>query len=218
MSKMPRRGAKQKILEYYLQHLNEWIHNQFFRDLTNANDVPRTIRSLRQQGWQIEVKGDGTSRLISAKKQKAKGERKAISEKLRFQVLQRDGYRCRACGRSPEKDGVTLQIDHILPVDWGGETVLDNLQALCDEDNRGKKAWVASHSSQVIKEIGGLDTIEQRIEALFDSLPNQDVSSGMIQVIARAIDWQRALRKIRERTGKKILPTHDRRGYHYFKD
>jgi 5-methylcytosine-specific restriction endonuclease McrA len=212
------KSAKQIILEYYQSHLGEWIHNQTFREITGANDIPRTIRDLRQRGWQIKVRGDGYTRLVSSEKGEPKGERDAISERHRFEVLQRDGFSCRACGRSPERDGIVLQVDHILPVDWGGKTELDNLQSLCEECNRGKKAWVASHSSQVMKEVAGLATVEQRIEALFDHFPNQDVPSSMIQLVARAFDWQRALRRIRERTGKKIQPTSDRRGYHYFRD
>lgn len=67
-------------------------------------------------------------------------------------------------------------------------------------------------------ELMDLKTQEQRIEALFDHLPDQDVPSLVIQVVARAIDWQRALRRVRQRTGKSILPTQGRTAYRYFRD
>lgn len=58
---------------------------------------------------------------------------------LRLKVLKRDNYRCRYCGRSPAMElGVVLHIDHITPFSKGGETVLDNLQCLCDNCNIGK--------------------------------------------------------------------------------
>jgi hypothetical protein len=62
-----------------------------------------------------------------------------INLRLRYQVLQRDHFRCRACGRSPAADPqVKLQIDHKLPWSAGGETTLENLQTLCDQCNNGK--------------------------------------------------------------------------------
>ncbi len=62
-------------------------------------------------------------------------------------------------------------------------------------------------------------TVERRIEAVFDHLPNQEVPSLLIQLVsANAFDWQRALRRVREQTGKRIAPLRSRRGYRYFPD
>ena len=62
--------------------------------------------------------------------------RRAIPLGLRYNVLDRDGGRCQACGRTPPV--VTLHVDHITPYSLGGLTVLDNLQTLCGECNIGK--------------------------------------------------------------------------------
>ena len=60
---------------------------------------------------------------------------------LRFLVLKRDSFRCTACGRSPATTaGLELEIDHILAWSNGGNTVAENLQALCFDCNRGKSA------------------------------------------------------------------------------
>ena len=62
-----------------------------------------------------------------------------INLRLRFTVMQRDNFKCCACGASPAKDpSVELHIDHIIPWSKGGETVLDNLQTLCSKCNLGK--------------------------------------------------------------------------------
>lgn len=45
--------------------------------------------------------------------------REPIPAQLRFQVLQRDGFRCRYCGRSAQ-DGAVLHVDHVVPVALGG--------------------------------------------------------------------------------------------------
>jgi hypothetical protein len=59
--------------------------------------------------------------------------------RLRFKVMQRDFFRCVACGRSPAKDPNTeLHVDHIMPWSKGGETVYENLQTLCKKCNLGK--------------------------------------------------------------------------------
>ena len=64
---------------------------------------------------------------------------RAISDKLRYQVLKRDNFKCCACGASPANDpSVELHIDHIIPWSKGGESTLDNLQTLCSKCNIGK--------------------------------------------------------------------------------
>jgi 5-methylcytosine-specific restriction endonuclease McrA len=60
-----------------------------------------------------------------------------INWRLRALVLMRDRARCRLCGAGPG-DGVTLQVDHVKPWSKGGETVLENLQSLCNVCNIGK--------------------------------------------------------------------------------
>jgi 5-methylcytosine-specific restriction endonuclease McrA len=211
-------SGKDKILQYLKDHVGQWVHNQELREASELNDTPRTIRLLRQQGWQIEVRGDGYVRLASLEKRAARGERKAITEKLRYQVLSRDSFRCRACGRGAD-NGVNLQVDHIVPVDWGGTNDISNLLTLCEQCNRGKKSWVDAVPSQLIQQIMAKQTVDSRIEALFDNFPNQDIPSSLIQVVSKgALDWQRALRRVRQKSGKRILPTQGRSAYRYFKN
>ncbi|WP_170323711.1 HNH endonuclease [Cryptosporangium phraense] len=66
-----------------------------------------------------------------------------ISARLQAEVYTLKGRWCAMCGRGPA-DGVKLQIDHIRPREWGGETVLSNLEPLCTEHNHGKKAFFSS--------------------------------------------------------------------------
>lgn len=62
-----------------------------------------------------------------------------VNWRLRAQVLIRDNCLCRMCGASPAKDPeVNLHADHIKPWTKGGETVLENLQTLCEKCNVGK--------------------------------------------------------------------------------
>ena len=56
---------------------------------------------------------------------------------VRWQVFQRDNWKCVACGRSAE-DGIILHVDHIMPRSKGGRDELDNYQTLCNVCNIGK--------------------------------------------------------------------------------
>lgn len=61
------------------------------------------------------------------------------SLRLRFRVMKRDNFSCRACGASPAlQPGLVLHVDHIEAWSPGGETVEENLQTLCEPCNLGK--------------------------------------------------------------------------------
>jgi rubredoxin len=62
--------------------------------------------------------------------------RSGISPKTRWQVLARDGFRCRYCGA---KGGdVVLVVDHFEPIARGGSNHFDNLVTACEPCNQGK--------------------------------------------------------------------------------
>lgn len=68
----------------------------------------------------------------------AQAERSKVTPGLRYDILRRDGFRCVLCGRSA-KDGVELEVDHIIPISKGGRSVPENLRTLCKDCNRGKR-------------------------------------------------------------------------------
>jgi len=61
------------------------------------------------------------------------------SLRLRFRVMKRDNFSCRACGASPAlKPGLSLHVDHVKAWSLGGETIEENVQTLCEACNLGK--------------------------------------------------------------------------------
>ena len=63
-------------------------------------------------------------------------ERGKVSNKMRFSIYERDGYRCRKCGVSQRY--ARLEIDHIIPIAKGGRSTYNNLQTLCHRCNLQK--------------------------------------------------------------------------------
>ena len=64
--------------------------------------------------------------------------RRNPSNRLKIQVLMRDGNRCRLCGIECNDGLHNIHFDHIIPWSKGGETTLDNLQVLCSDCNLAK--------------------------------------------------------------------------------
>ena len=55
---------------------------------------------------------------------------------VRFEILQRDGFRCQFCGKQvPETE---LEVDHLEPRSKGGSDDAENLVSACRDCNRGK--------------------------------------------------------------------------------
>ena len=54
-------------------------------------------------------------------------------ENLKAYAKWRDGYKCRACGKSKHKDGVRLEVHHIRRKSDGGTDTPDNVVTLCDD-------------------------------------------------------------------------------------
>lgn len=74
-----------------------------------------------------------------------KMKRSVVGLKLRWEILERDKFRCVVCGRNAE-DGVTLHVDHIHPRSKGGTKDKSNLATLCSDCNLGKKDRVSEET------------------------------------------------------------------------
>jgi 5-methylcytosine-specific restriction endonuclease McrA len=57
---------------------------------------------------------------------------------MRWQVFQRDAWKCVSCGRRAAFDDVILHVDHINPRSKGGKDSIENYQTLCSICNIGK--------------------------------------------------------------------------------
>ncbi|MFR7618980.1 MAG: 23S rRNA (uracil(1939)-C(5))-methyltransferase RlmD [Subdoligranulum sp.] len=127
LGKQPTYSQMRDLSKYsvgtYEKHFGGWRNTLVaFVKYINENDfVDNPIKE--------NIKGEGSTHRSS----------RNINLRTRFIVLQRDKFKCCACGASPAKDpSVELCVDHIIPWSKGGETVIENLQTLCSKCNLGK--------------------------------------------------------------------------------
>lgn len=129
------REMRQPISKYskypYLNKFGTWRKAlETFVEFINSDNTPN------QEIENIEIEEDNSE---TSKKDEIifKHKTKRIpSERLKVQVLMRDGNTCRLCGIT--LTGENIHFDHIKPWSKGGETVLDNLQILCVKHNLAK--------------------------------------------------------------------------------
>lgn len=62
----------------------------------------------------------------------------AVSKRLRFEILRRDGFRCRYCGLTAAS--AELRVDHVIPEALGGTDDPSNLVTACEPCNTGKSS------------------------------------------------------------------------------
>ncbi len=97
----------------------------------------------KQGGWDLEdmfvcLESVSRSHLDKETYNKlAKVERGNVSDSLRYDILNRDGFRCVICGASAN-EGARLHVDHIVPIAKGGKSISSNLRTLCERCNIGK--------------------------------------------------------------------------------
>ena len=193
-------AAKEKLLKYFMEHIGEDISRDKLKEVSgNISDWPRALRQLRQEtGYDIKATKDGyiMETDISTLEKRQRG---GINNKLKYAVLQRDNSTCQRCGANIHNTiNVKLVIDHKIPVELGGETMIDNLWTLCSVCNGGKQAFFDDTNTVEMQNIMKLNSASKRLMAYFQLHPNRVIEPIELQSIANARDWERALRKTRQ--------------------
>jgi hypothetical protein len=96
---------------------------------------------------------------------------RAPTKKQRIQVLKRDNYRCKICGRSPHNNvDVTLHIHHIRPWADKGLTHDDNLITLCHTCHEGLDPHYDVSLYGLLNESGRLVDVDESRQEFFAAL------------------------------------------------
>ena len=119
LSKYSPKAYEQKFRTWRkaLEAFVEFVNKEAVVSNPSENKQPQAVTESSILGDNYSYKKHKTSR--------------AISWRLRFLVMRRDNFKCCISGHSPATHpGTILEVDHIIPWDSGGETVMDNLQTL----------------------------------------------------------------------------------------
>jgi 5-methylcytosine-specific restriction endonuclease McrA len=120
-----------------------------------------------------------------------------INQRLRAQALHSAQGRCANCGRTIEKHGIVLVVDHKIPRDWGGLTEPDNLWAICEDCNAGKKNYFASVDTEWMREVMGNKSVHVRLGETLKALQPAAVPASTMSFVAGQDDWKKRARELR---------------------
>ena len=114
-----------------------------------------------------------------------KPKRKAMGDKLRFEVFKRDQFKCQYCGKaSPD---VILHVDHINPVSKGGDNDILNLITSCQDCNSGKSDRLLSDTTALDKQRKMLEELDERRKQLQMMLNWRDELKDFNNEVAQSV-------------------------------
>ncbi len=161
---MGRVGSKEGIRRFLLANIGRVVQSTELQAAANgASEFGRRTRELRdEEGWPILTHNDSADLkpgeyLLKEAPPPKKDVRfaRAISAKLRAEVLDRNGFTCQMCGLTPgDVDPFTgrkvrLHIGHIVDKNLGGRDELSNLRSLCSTCNQGAKNVTSEKPSEI---------------------------------------------------------------------
>jgi 5-methylcytosine-specific restriction endonuclease McrA len=118
--------------------------------------------------------------------------------RLRAQAIRAAHGRCGMCGRTVDKHGIALVVDHKTPREWGGKTEEANLWAICEDCNQGKKNLFESVDSPAIRAAMLNESVHVRIGEFLKVMGvGAAVPSSLIDMVANQDEWRKRLRELR---------------------
>jgi 5-methylcytosine-specific restriction endonuclease McrA len=185
------------LLNAHPQGLNVFeIRQQLPEDIGVQQHLDKRIRELRYHYSIPRRKAAGKWVYIyEGPLDKPATDAGVINKTLRAKVYHKAHGRCQMCGRTVEGDGVKLEIDHKIPRTWGGATVEDNLWALCQLCNGGKRDYFASFDDELMREIMSKRSVYERIAETLRLHLGSPTPSWLLEFVANAEDFQEELAK-----------------------
>jgi hypothetical protein len=193
-------GLKQKILELLRGHPDGLTMRDIRESLGAEGDQEHLNRRLRELRAHYDIPMQN-GRYVLKGERAIPADAVGISGKLRAAVLHKAHGRCQMCGRTVAEDGVKLEADHKIPRNWGGETTEDNLWAICQSCNNGKRDFFASFDNELMSRIVKMDSVYERIAEILSLHKGKPVPSWLLEFVANVNDfqedWQKRLRELR---------------------
>lgn len=154
-------SAKSRLADFLTASMGEIVTSDQLREVAGITEWARRVRELRDDhGWPISTHNDDSA--LKPGEYRLDGDpttidksamSRAISQRLRAEVLDRDGFTCQSCGLGagdidPDTGRrVRLQLAHVIDHSLGGTTEANNLRAYCSACNQGAKNLTAEKPS-----------------------------------------------------------------------
>jgi hypothetical protein len=179
------RAEDQTHLDRRKRDLKKWFQIEKVKTIQEVAGKKRTIVLYKYLGERSRVTDEGQ-----------------ISLRIRAEVIHAAHGRCQMCGKTVEKHGIALVVDHKKPrdPDWGGTNNRENLWAICEDCNSGKKAFFSSLnvSPGMMKKVTESQSVHVRIGELLKAVGiGKRTPSSLLEVVADQDDWQKRLRELR---------------------
>jgi hypothetical protein len=114
----------------------DWATSEYLKRTGKIfRDPDRGIRTLSQRGVLMKV-SKGVYRYDPD--HVTHRDLEEFTQAQKDAIMKRDGHRCVVCARG-KKDGVELQVDHIISKDLSGKATIENGETLCGQHNYLKK-------------------------------------------------------------------------------
>ncbi len=174
---------EQTHLDRRKRDLKNWFVIKKTKTAQEVNRKKRTVTLYQYIGKRTNVTDEGQ-----------------VDQKTRAQVIHSAHGRCQMCGKSVQKHGIALVVDHKKPREWGGTNDLENLWAICEECNSGKKAYFSSLNAdpQVMRKAMAHKSVHVRIGEMLRAVGiGNRTPSAILQIVADQDDWHKRLRELR---------------------
>ena len=174
----------QKVVDFPFRIMREHLSQEFSKPgilwktfYKSFSRFETAVQAAVRGILDYELYGENTSQTVSFQATTSSEVELTTQEKI--QVKRRDGNACLCCGAKGV--GVRLQIDHIVPLKFGGETTLENSQTLCSICNGTNGKGINEMNFRFH------DTKLSRPKTLDLSLPHKDQDE--IRAITRIVNF-----------------------------
>lgn len=157
-------SARERLKAFFIENVGQVVTARQLQDVASpVSEWARRVRELRdEEQWPIITNHDSSDlkpgeymlTALPAERSDIKFQR-GISQKLRAEVFDRNGFTCQMCGKTPgEIDPETgrkvrLHVGHIVDKSLGGRDELSNLRTLCSTCNQGAKNLTMEKPSKI---------------------------------------------------------------------
>jgi 5-methylcytosine-specific restriction endonuclease McrA len=190
-----------RMIEVLQKHPEGMTSGQWRKELGIPPDeqthLDRRKRDLKKWFQIKKHREGGQTFYVYAGKRKTPLDTGGISLKLKAEIFDAANERCGMCGKTIQRHKITLVIDHRIPRDWGGKTERENLWAICEDCNQGKKNHFASQDQSLMRRVMRHESVHVRLGELLKAFKNKPVSSKLLAFVARRDDWMKRTRELR---------------------